>query len=79
MLTLKKLSATSTRRIHRAYKYKDIEQVLSYRIRRSINRSVGFLNLVIFARGVGGKTTKTSFLRSSLIPEQMELGIFADE
>jgi hypothetical protein len=25
------------------------------------------------------KTTKTSFLRSSLIPEWMELGIFAEE
>ena len=25
------------------------------------------------------KTTKTSFLRSSLIPEQMELGIFTEE
>ena len=25
------------------------------------------------------KTTKTSFLRSSLIPERMELGIFAEE
>jgi hypothetical protein len=32
-----------------------------------------------FSGRIPKKTTKTSFLRSSLIPEQMELGIFAEE
>ncbi len=32
-----------------------------------------------FSGRVPKKTTKTSFLRSSLIPERMELGIFAEE
>jgi hypothetical protein len=32
-----------------------------------------------FSCRIPKKTTKTSFLRSSLIPERMELGIFAEE
>jgi hypothetical protein len=32
-----------------------------------------------FSGRIPKKTTKTSFLRSSLIPERMELGIFAEE
>ena len=31
-----------------------------------------------FSGRIPKKTTKTSFLRSSLIPERMELGIFAE-
>ncbi len=32
-----------------------------------------------FSSRILKKTTKTSFLRSSLIPERLELGIFAEE
>jgi hypothetical protein len=32
-----------------------------------------------FSGRIPKKNTKTSFLRLSLIPEQMELGIFAEE
>jgi len=47
---------------------------------RSIKKPKSELMFVFtFSGRVPKKTTKTSVLRSSLIPEWMELGIFAEE
>jgi hypothetical protein len=98
VLKLKKLSSTCTRRVRRACKYKDIQQVLNWQMCRLAIRSVSFLNLVVFCEEgsehrklkslADGSTSHSAVevrrnlqrpvLRSSLIPERMELGIFAE-